>query len=239
MRRFLIPLVAVAGLFPAAALAQDVVWDEPDAPAARGSWAFAIGAGTDSRSKGLSKTDGEPFGYALAEWSDPSGIYYVSGGVENIDHSTGADLEVELTAGARPQFAGFDLDLNVAHKWLLDAAPGADDDQWEFTANAARALGPASARLQLQYSPDGAGATEAWTWVEGRLGWEFSPTVGATAAVGRREQDNSVDYTAWNAGLTWAFHRDADLDLRWHDNSESHRGGQYDSALVATVNVFF
>lgn len=241
MRRTLPPLaLAFAALLPVTALAQEppaeAGWDEPASPA-RDAWSFAAGAATDSRSKGTSKTGGDPFAWALAEWA-PSDLVYVSGGVENVD-TLGADMEVELTLGVRPQAAGFDLDLSVAHKWLVDAAPGADDEVWELTADASRSLGPASARLRLQHSPDGLGPTEAWTWVEGRLGWDLGPRLNASAAVGRREQDGGVDYTAWNAGATYSLTRDIDLDLRWYDTSERDLSVQYDNALVAAVNFYF
>ena len=225
MRRTLACLTLAALLVPAAAQAQD----DP--------WSFAIGAGTDNRSKGTSKTGGDPFAYALAEWA-ASDLVYLSGEVENVDNQ-GADLELGLAFGFRPQAAGFDLDLSVANKQLVDASPAADDNAWELTAVAARSLGPASARLTAAWSPDGLGPTDDWTWVEARLGWEFTPRLNASAAVGRREQDGGVDYTAWNLGTTYSLTRDIDLDLRWYDTSERDLSVQYDSALVAAVNFYF
>lgn len=238
MRRSLLPTLAgLLAALPAAALAQDGADDGWGAPAARDAWSFAIGAGTDNRSKGASKTDGDPFAYALAEWA-PSDTFYVSGEVERVD-SHGADAELGLAIGVRPQAAGFDLDLSVARKHLIDAAPGADDGAWELTAVARRSLGPASARLTAAWSPDGLGPTDDWTWIEGQLGWDLTPRLNASAAVGRREQDGGVDYTAWNIGTTFALTRDLELDVRWYDTSERDLSVQYDSALVAAVNFYF
>lgn len=228
-------------LFTAATLAGVALTLNP-APAlaqSAGDWSFALGAETDNRSKDVSKSAGDPSAWALAEWTSADGMFYAGPGIETIKSSTGSELELEAGVGVRPEFAGFDLDLNATHKWQLAANPGADDDAWELTASASRSIGPAKARLLLQHSPDGTGSTEAWTWIEGRLGWDFTPKLSGTAAVGRREQDNAVDYTGWNAGLTYAFTPKLELDVRWYDTNAHAAGDQYDSALVAGVSVFF
>ena len=103
-----------------------------DAPS--GSWALAVGAATDNRSKDASKTDGDPFVWGEAEWESASGLFYAGPSFETIK-SSGSELEVALNAGVRPEFAGFDFDLNAKHKWQIDANPGTDDDAWEFTAD--------------------------------------------------------------------------------------------------------
>lgn len=203
------------------------------------SWSFSASAGTDNRSKGISKTEGEGFVGFSAEWTSASGLFYVSPAAETIKSSIHSELEVELGAGVRPEFMGFDLDINATHKWQVDANPGTDDSAWEFTGDVKRSIGPASARLRLQYSPDGFGATEAWTWIEGRLGWEFTDRLKGTAAVGRREQDNSVDYSAWNVGVAYDLTDDLEFDLRWYDTDAGVPTETYDSALVAAINVYF
>lgn len=222
--------------FAALALAGPVLAQEPTGA---GSWAFAVGAATDNRSKNASKSGGEPYVYGLAEWSSVDGRFYTGPAFETIKSSTGSELETELRAGFRPDFAGFDFDLNATHNWQIDADPGTDDTAWEFTANASRSIGPASARLQLQHSPDGTGSTKAWTWVEARLGWDVTDKLEATAAVGRREQDSSIDYTGWNAGVTYAVTDRFEVDLRWFDTDANEPGDQYEGALVVGVNVYF
>ncbi len=66
--------------------------------------------------------------------------------------------------GARPSFAGFDFDLQSSYKTLLDADTGFDDGTFEFKADAMRAIGPVKTRLRAEYSPDGLGGTEEWSW---------------------------------------------------------------------------
>lgn len=208
-----------------------------EAPA--GSWSFAVGAATDNRSKGASKSDGEAYVWGEAEWENASGLLYGGAGLQTIKSSSGSDLEVEVGFGVRPEIAGFDLDLNATHKSQVDAAPGYDDNAWELTADVRRSIGPASGRVRFQYSPDGMGGTEAWTWVEARLGWDFTNRLEGTAAIGRREQDNSLDYTAWNAGVTYALTDSLDADLRYYATDADVPGEQYADSLVVGISLAF
>lgn len=235
MIRALTTAAALAtALFAGSAAAQDAA-----APVTGGDWSFAIGAATDNRSKDISKSDGDPFVWGQAEWTSGTGLFYATPSFETIRSSTGSELELKAAAGLRPVVAGFDLDLNAAWKYQVDANPGADQDAWEFTADVRRSIGPASGRLRLQYSPDGTGSTKAWTWVEARLGWDFTDKLQGTAAIGQREQDNSVDYTGWNAGLTYAVTRNIEADLRYHATDADVPGEQYADALVAGISFAF
>lgn len=225
----ILTIAAALSAISAPALAQD----------AGGSWSFALGAATDNRSKDASKSDGEPFVWGEAEWTSADGLFYAGPAFETIKASTGSDLEVSLAAGIRPEFAGFDFDLQAEHKWHVDANPGADDAAWEFTADVKRSIGPASGRIRLQHSPDSTGSTEAWTWVAARAGWDFTDRLTATAEIGRREQDNSVDYTGYNVGLTWALNRTVEADLRWHGTDAEVPGEQYADGLVAGISLAF
>ena len=227
----IVSLAAMAAALASPVLAQDAPVSDP--------WSFAVGAATDNRSKDASKSAGDPFVYGEAEWESADGFFYAGPSIETIKASTGSELETKTGIGIRPEIAGFDVDLNVAYKWQIDADDGQDDDSWEFTSNVSRSIGPASARLQVQYSPDSTGSTEAFTWVEAQVGWDFDDKLSASAAVGRREQDKNVDYTGWNAGVSYAVTPDLELDLRWFDTNAGDQGEQYEGALVAGVNVFF
>ena len=206
----------------------------------RGDWSFTLGSGTDNRSKDASKSQGDPYAYGSADWEGAGGLFYAGAGAETID-SSGSTLQLETFIGVQPELAGFDLDLSVTRQWRIDADPGTDADNWEIAANVSRSFGKASGRLQLQTSPDGAGATGRWTWVEARVGWAFTDTLKGTAAVGRREQQDSVDYTGWNAGVTWAMTKALNLDLRWYDTNADPGAAedQYGSALVADLSYAF
>jgi uncharacterized protein (TIGR02001 family) len=223
----------VVGLSASAASAHEDRIRLPD------GFGVEIGAGTDNRSKSASKTDGEAYAYGIVDWVPATGDIYFSGSVEGVE-SNGADWETKALVGWAPQFAGFDLDLNAAHKWLVDPIPGTDDDAWEFTANVSRSIGPARARLQYQYSPDATGATGSFSYVEARVGWAFTPRLEGTAAVGRREQRNSVDYTGWNIGGTYALTQNLDLDVRYYDTDvDIPADNKYDDTVVAEIRLAF
>lgn len=209
----------------------------PSGPAP--SWSISFGGATDNRSKDASKSQGDAFVWGEAQWESADGLFYVGPAFETIKASTGSNLEVSIGGGFRPELAGFDLDLNVEHKWQVDADRGTDDAAWEFTADVKRSIGPASARLRLQHSPDGTGSTEAWTWVALRGGWDFTDKMTATAEVGRREQDNSVDYTGWNAGVTYALTRNIEAEVRYYDTDADPKNPQYADALVAGLSFSF
>lgn len=234
MIRTLTTAAAATALLAAAttAAAQD-----PAPPS--GSWSFAVGAATDNRSKAASKSDGDPFVWGQARWDSASGLFYAAPSFETVKSSTGSELELEATAGVRPQFAGFDFDFSAAYKYQVDADPGADEDAWEFTADMKRSIGPASGRLRLQYSPDAIGAGEAWTWTEAQVGWDFNDRLHASAGIGRREQDTSVDYTGYNVGISYALTRALEADLRWYGTDAEVPGDQYADSLVAGLSLAF
>ena len=102
-----------------------------------------------------------------------------------------------------------------------------------------RSIGPASGRLRVQHSPDSTGSSRAWTWYEARVGWDFTDKLSGSAAIGRREQETSVDYTGYNVGVSYALTRAVELDLRWHGTDVENPGEQYADALVAGISFAF
>lgn len=205
-----------------------------------GDWSATLGAASDNRSKDASKTNGDPYAYGTVTWTSPSGLFYVAPiGFETIDSSTGSDLELQTYAGLKTKVAGFGLDLRAAYKYQTDANPGADEDAFEFTANLTRNFDRIQTRIQVQVSPDGTGSVRDWQWVEGRVGYEVTDRLVGSIAVGRREQDNSIDYTGWNAGFAYKATDAIDLDLRWYDTDVSNPTDQYAGQLVAAVAFKF
>lgn len=224
----------------APALAQEAETEAPypayEAPA--GSWAGVIGVASDNRHQGQSRTGGEPSIRGLLEWSSGSGLVYLAGEVERDTFPDDHEAEVTAVIGIRPQLAGYDLDISLAQKWY----PGSDindDGETEVTADVSRSIGPADARLRLQYTPDMAGPVEAVSWVELDAGWRFRPDWRASAAIGARDQSGGVDYTAWTLGATWSVRRNIDLDLRWYGNDADLPDEAFDNALVLAVDLYF
>ena len=228
-------VAAIAMAAPAIAQTAAAPTSTPD----YGSWKVTLGGATDNRSKDASKSAGDAYIYGNATWTSPSGFFYAAPGFETIDSSTGSEMEVQAYAGIKPKFGDLAIDLRAAYKYQTDANPNTDEDAWEFTGNFTYPVGPAKARLQIQHSPDGTGGTRAWTWVEGRVAWDVSRKLNASVAVGQREQDNSLDYVGWNAGVTYAAASNVSLDLRWYGTDGPSTNQTYDDELVAGFVVTF
>lgn len=227
---------ALLALTPAASFAQDD--DNARYAADRASnWTFELGAGTDNRSKGASKSGGDPYVFGEAQWNAANG-FYADAEFETIDAS-GSTVETEMEAGWQFSFADLDFDTSASHKWRVGAVEGHDDAAWEYQFDVMRDFGAVDTRLRVEHSPDGLGSTEAWTWVEGRIRLPLTDSLKASATLGRREQDNAPDYTGWNAGVAYAVTDTTSLDLRWHGTDVEEQGEQYENALVASVLVAF
>lgn len=222
-------LACVAALFATPAIAQDEI----------DNWSVTFGAASDYRSKGASKSEGDPYAFAEAEWQSDSQLFYVAGAVASVKHSSGARAETDITVGYRPEYAGFSFDFNAMYRVYPDANSGTDNGYWEFTGEASRSIGPVSGRVRVQYSPDNAGGSHAFTWYEARAGYRFTPKLRATVAVGHRDTEDSLDYTAWNVGATYRLDDHLDLDLRWYDTNRDSFGKQYEDAFVGALTFNF
>lgn len=231
---------ALACAAPALALAASLMLPAPAvAQSGGGQWSGVIEIASDNRSKGMSKSHGQPFASGLIEWESASGSWFVQGEVETVDRGTGGDIEIGTMIGIRPQIAGFDMTFAIEHEQMLRGLPGGRDSQWQVIARARRGIGPATATVRLEHSPRSITNGGHSTWGEIEVGWAFSPAMEASAAIGRREQELGADYNAWNAGMTFALTRTIDLDVRYYDNSERDLGRAYERRLVAGFAVFF
>ena len=61
----------------------------------------------------------------------------------------------------------------------------------------------------------------------------------AAVAIGRREQETSVDYTGYNIGLSYALTRHLEGELRWYGTDAQVPGEQYSDGLVAGLSFAF
>lgn len=231
---------ALAALLPAFAIvtaSTSAVADDPGSDA-EGGWSAVTTAATDNRSKGQSKSMGDGFVGFTGEWVSSDGLIYAGPGFETIDDN-GAHAELNGIVGVRPEFAGFAFNVSAAYKWRVDPDPGVDEDEVELTADVEREIGPASARLRLQYAPDAGGDTRSFTWIEARFGWTFNDRLEATTTMGRRDRVGGDDYAAWDAGVTYALDERLDLDLRYYDTNRSDDGVEYADTVVASVALAF
>lgn len=200
---------------------------------------FGLGAATDYRSKGVSKTGDDGYVFGTVDWKSSNGQFYAGVAAATVDSPIGASYETDLKAGWRPKLGGWDLDFTAFYRAFPDSNPGADDDYVEFRAQASRAFGPVTLRGLVWHTPDNVGAVEAATWSEARATWKVHPRVRASGSFGYHDQDNGPSYSAWNAGLAFDVAPKTELDVRWYDTDAHASGDRYDGELVAALGFKF
>jgi hypothetical protein len=235
IRPLLSALILIAAL-STTAVAQDRDNARYD-PDRTSPWTFELGDATDNRSKGASKSGGDPYVFGEVQYNAANG-FYADAEFETID-SAGSTVETEIEAGWQGSGGGFDFDASVSHKWRVNADPGQDYAAVEFQFDVMRDFGAVDTRLRVEHSPDGLGSTEAWSWIETRMRWPIVDRLQGAVMVGRREQDKGPDYTGWSAGAAYALTDVAELELAWHGTDIGDQGEHYEDALVAAVLIAF
>ena len=194
-----------------------------------------ISAASQGMSKGLRQTDGIQI---VARPELAIGPLFVGGGYKNVTSPT-ADGEASLVAGLRGRVRGFDLVLSAAYKWNTGARAQADRDSIEFTFTASRRFGRVTPRIAIIYSPDDLGGTRASLYAEAGASLSLFHSASVSANVARRSRDGNPDYTAFNAGASYAITHSLTADLRYYDTAQSRLGPIYRPRLVASLRAHF
>jgi hypothetical protein len=190
---------------------------------------------TRGYSKGLAQTDGVQ-GVGRFELAFKSINFTAQ--YKNITSAT-ADGEAAFGAGWKGKAAGFDLGLTASWKRLIGLDGQVDPDSWEFVPSVSRKFGPVTGRLSLTYSPDDLGGTGQSAWMEAGASWKLDGKTNLVAAVGRRERERSIDYTAFNAGVTRILFEGVSAELRYYDSARSELGDQFEGRLVGALRAKF
>lgn len=196
-----------------------------------------VAVGSEYVGKGLGKSDGDVA--VSGEIEAGFGDFHAGVFASTAKLSQGSDAEVITTVGWAPEFAGFAFDFTVNNRDLPGTRAGVDSNYWEYQADVSRDIGPASARLRVNYSPDGFAATEEAWWVELQGGYKLSSATKATVAVATRRAHGGADYTAWNAGVKHKLTDAVAVDLRWYDTDEHALGANYEGRLVGALSYAF
>lgn len=199
---------------------------------------MSLTAGTDYRSKGVSKTGGRPGGAVRLEQELPSGGF-LGISANSIRNSAGSDVQLNLSVGWRPRAFGLKWNFNSTHEIYPGSETSGNDVVWQLTAGASRETGPLTTGVTLQHQPDGFGNTGRNTYLALDGAWRLRPRLAAVAGLGRREQEGSVDYTAWNAGLVFELSERVELEARYHATGQSQEGPNHQDRLVAAFEVEF
>ena len=194
-----------------------------------------ISAFSQGMSKGLRQTEGLQ---VLVRPEVAIGPLFVGAFYKNVTSPT-ADGEAAFLAGLRHRAGGFDLAISAAYKWNTAARAQADRDCLEFTATASRRFGRVTPRIHLIYSPDDLGGTRASLYAEAGASFSLFAGASVSANVARRSRDGGPDYTAFNAGASYAITRNITAELRYYDTARSRLGVIYEPRLVASARVHF
>jgi Gram-negative porin len=186
-------------------------------------------------SKGLRQTEGAQL---VGRGEIELGHLYLGLLAKNVT-SPVTDVEAQAYLGYRTRAGGFDLNGSIGYHRQLGAGPAADGERFEFQLSAARPLGPVTPRLAAIFSPDDFGATGHSLYVEGGASLRVSPAASVSANIGRRERAGAPDYTAFNAGASYAIGTMVTLDLRYYDTARSGLGEIYEPRVVGAVRLRF
>ncbi|MFS0710171.1 TorF family putative porin [Brevundimonas phoenicis] len=191
---------------------------------------------TDYVFRGVSQNEGDP---AISAGVDATqGVFYAGAWAGNV--SFAGDAEIDLYAGVRPAFGGFDWDFGVVSYFYAGQPNGADYDYVELKAAASRAVGPATLGAAIYYSPDFFGASEdEATYAEINAAISPADKWMLSATLGRQWVSSDFDYTTWNLGAAYQLTERLGLDVRYFDTDEHGFGTAYDSRVVASLKANF
>ena len=202
--------------------------------------AFNVAVASDYVFRGVSQTESDS---AISAGIDVTqGLFYAGAWAGNVSFAGDADTdaEIDLYAGVRPEFGGFNWDFGLVSYFYAGQPDGADYDYVELKAATSRAVGPATLGAAIYYSPDFFGAAEdeaAYAEINGAISpadrWTLS------AAVGRQWVSSDFDYTTWNLGAAYQLTDHLALDVRYFDTDEHDFGSAYDSRAVVSVKATF
>ncbi|WP_292227172.1 TorF family putative porin [Brevundimonas sp.] len=240
MRKTLSTVVCIAAFgMCGAASAQDT---DPDTTRARSgpSISFNAGVSSDYVFRGVSQTKGDPAVFIGVDATQ--GRFYAGASATTVDFvgDKDTDAEIDLYAGVRPEFRGFNLDLGVVSYLYVGQPGGADYNYVELKAAASRAVGPATLGAAVYWSPDFFGSTEdqaTYAEVNGAVSPADRWTV--SAALGRQWLSSDLDYTTWNLGVGYTLTPHLALDVRYYDTDQHDFGSPYGARAVASLKAIF
>jgi len=219
--------ISAAGVALAALAAPAFASDLTPPPEREFSWSVNAAITSDYVFRGITQTNNDPAISAGADFA--YGIIYAGFWASNVDEAISPDnFEIDYYAGIKPVLGPATFDFGVLYYTYpgLDTAAG-EPTTVEFKAAVSGEILPKlSATAAFYYTPEALGDFGEYYVVEGTLAYAlpkiavFDPTISGT--IGTYEYDDdvqNVDYTYWNAGITFGYDRFA-FDFRYWDTSE-------------------
>ncbi len=208
------------------------------------TWSVNAAGTSDYIFRGISQSDEKPA--ASAGLDVGYGILY--GGIwastVDSDFVGGSPAEVDFYAGIKPVLGPATFDFGVLYYWYPgdEVAGGNEQDYVELKAGVSGTLIPnLSTGFNMYWSDDGALESGEYFVYEGNAAYTlpaigiFTPTIGGVLGYQDHQDDNTLDYTYWNAGLTLAVEKFA-FDFRYWD-TDIDNSGIADERFVFTAKV--
>jgi uncharacterized protein (TIGR02001 family) len=197
--------------------------------------AFGAAFTTDYISRGITQTDHHA---AVQGYIEPSiGIFYAGIWASNVAFGGVGDVEVDYYAGIRPEFDNLSFDFGYL-QWTYLNDPASNGGEFYALAYAT-VHDPLTLGAEFYFNPG-----DSSTYVEANADFAFTDSLGASGALGYVNGD--IPYTTWNAGLYYAIHNWATLDLRYTDTNLSTAdcaattgltGNECDARLMLSLSI--
>lgn len=213
-------------------------------PQGWGNLSATLGATSDYRFRGISKTDENPAVQGSLDWAHDSGVYLGVWG-SNVDFFD-ANVEIDAYGGYTFASNGYNFDLGAIYYWHPDADDSLDYDFVEAKAAVSRDLGFATGTAALNFSPDYFASSGPSTYVSAGLDVPVMDT-GFTVNGGAGYQwidDETAfgapDYADWSLGASYTLYG-FDLGLKYQDTNISDRrcNDLCDATAIFTVSRSF
>jgi uncharacterized protein (TIGR02001 family) len=202
----------------------------PTPPAAEddSAWDIAFGVTLASSyiSRGMEYTDG----LAVQPYAELTvGIFYLGYWGSNLTPAlnAGDNWEHDISVGIRPELGPISLDIGYV-RYL--ASPSGDCCGEVYITGEVSPVDPLTLGAAFYYDPD-----IAATYTEVNAAVDLIDTLAASAAVGFVNDPTAVNYTTWNAGLTWTPVEPLEIDFRYH-HAPTSAGGVQKFVVAATIS---
>lgn len=196
--------------------------------------AIQIVASSTGMSKGIAQTNGPQL---LGRAELRVGDFYFGGYAKNTELAFD-DGEAGPVGGYRTQIAGMKIGVGATFKYAINPIAGTNKTALELNGSISLATGKLRPVAAVYWSPKELGPIGRSLYVEGGAVYTLTKTVSASAAIGRRHRSALFDYTAWNAGATWAPRKHITLDARYYD-TDAGSGHAYRPRFVVTGALSF
>lgn len=198
-----------------------------------------IKALSDGIYRGVSQTEGRPqytVGGQAAYGKVFGGFLYKS----MRDRTTGVDNQTQLLIGYKSKWLGNDVTSRAIFKQYNGTKTGIDNEFMEYEINAARKLNARlTAKLNLAYSPDNYGKAKQATFSEWGLDYKVTPKLSFQVANGFRHNQDSVDYTSYLAGVSYAVTSKFLVSLTYTTTDKGDLGAKYGESTFVTLSKKF